>query len=403
MIVVYMQNNEEESALEMFLRARRGGFVVTEFMASSAISVCAGIAVLDLGRSIHATAIRSQIDRNVFVASALVDMYGKCGSVVDAERVFAEMPVRNFVSWNSMIGGYGHQGLADEVVATFEEMMREGGVAPNYMTMVNVLSACSRGGRVDEGLEVFEGMRGVYGIEPGAEHYACVVDMLGRAGMVERAYAVIEEMPIEPTVSVWGALLGACRMHRKMEMGRVAALKLFELDPLDSGNHVLLSNMLGADGRWEEATKVRKEMKGVGIKKGTGYSWISWKNAIHVFQAKDTSHEMSMEIHATLAKLTRDMKAMGYVPDTNFSLYDVEEEEKETEVFYHSEKLALAFGLLCIPQGVPIRINKNLRVCGDCHSAIKFISGIVGREIIVRDNNRFHHFKNSCCSCGDYW
>lgn len=144
-------------------------------------------------------------------------------------------------------------------------------------------------------------------------------------------------------------------------------------------------------------------MKNVGIKKGTGYSWISIKNTVHVFQAKDESHERNTEIRAMLAELKKDMKAAGYIPDTNVALYDLQEEEKESEVWYHSEKIALAFGLIALPPGVPIRITKNLRVCADCHSAIKFISRIVGREIIVRDNNRFHHFKDNECSCGDFW
>lgn len=144
-------------------------------------------------------------------------------------------------------------------------------------------------------------------------------------------------------------------------------------------------------------------MKDIGIKKGAGYSWISVQNSVHVFRAKDTSHVKYQEILAMLAKLKREMKAAGYIPETNLALYDLEEEEKESEVWYHSEKLALAFGLITIPPGVPIRITKNLRVCVDCHSAIKFISGIVGREIIVRDNNRFHRFKDGQCSCKDYW
>lgn len=144
-------------------------------------------------------------------------------------------------------------------------------------------------------------------------------------------------------------------------------------------------------------------MKDVGIKKGAGYSWIAVKNAVHIFHAKDTSHEMNSEIQALLTYLRKKMEEAGYIPDTNFALFDLEEEEKVSEVWYHSEKIALAFGLIAIPSGLPIRINKNLRICGDCHGAIKFISGIVDREIIVRDNNRFHHFREGHCSCRDYW
>ncbi|KAF3457129.1 hypothetical protein FNV43_RR01786 [Rhamnella rubrinervis] len=403
LIAVYMQNDEEEKACGVFLQARKEGIEPTDFMVSSVLSACAGMAGFELGRSVHALAVKACVEGNIFVGSALVDMYGKCGSIIDSENAFQEMPEKNLITWNAMINGYAHQGHADMALALFEEMRGIQGVKPNYVTLVCVLSACSKAGLVKMGMEIFESMRGRYGIEPGAEHYACVVDLLGRAGLVERAYEFIQKMPIRPTISIWGALLGACRVYRKPAIGKIAADNLFKLDPKDSGNHVVLSNMFAAAGRWEEATVVRKEMKDVGIKKGAGFSWITVKNSVHVFQAKDTFHERNSEIQIMLSKLRRKMKEAGYVPDTDYALFDLEEEEKISEVWYHSEKIALAFGLIAIPSGVPIRITKNLRICGDCHSAIKFISGIVGREIIVRDNNRFHCFKEGRCSCRDYW
>ncbi|XP_019191312.1 PREDICTED: pentatricopeptide repeat-containing protein At4g14850-like isoform X3 [Ipomoea nil] len=404
LLAVYEQNDLGEKALKVFLKAREEGIEPTEFMVSSVLSACAGLAAFELGRSIHGLVVKACVEENVFVRSVLVDMYGKCGCIEDCERAFYEMPERNLITWNALIGGYAHQGHANMALDLFEDMTRKTqDVVPNYVTFVCVLTACSRAGAVETGMDIFEAMKDKYGIEPGAEHYACVVDMLGRAGMVERAYEFIKRMPIRPTVSVWGALLGACRVHGKPELGKIAADNLFQIDPQDSGNHVILSNMFASSGRWEEANLVRKEMKDIGIKKGAGYSWISVKNSVHVFRAKDTSHVKYQEILAMLAKLKREMKAAGYIPETNLALYDLEEEEKESEVWYHSEKLALAFGLITIPPGVPIRITKNLRVCVDCHSAIKFISGIVGREIIVRDNNRFHRFKDGQCSCKDYW
>ncbi|KAG5620295.1 hypothetical protein H5410_005513 [Solanum commersonii] len=404
MLAVYEQNDIWDNAFMLFLKARKEGIKPTEFMLSSVLSACAGMAVLELGRSIHGLAVKACIEHNVFVGSALVDMYGKCGSIDNCESSFYEMPERNLITWNAVMGGSAHQGCADMALSLFEEMTSEShNVVPSYVTFVCVLTACSRAGAVKIGMDIFESMQKKYGIEPGPEHYACVVDILGRAGLVERAYDFIKKMPVPPTVSVWGALLGACRVHGKPELGKVAADNLFRLDPLDSGNHVILSNMFAAAGRWDEANLVRKEMKDVGITKGAGVSWISAKNSIHIFQAKDTTHERYPEIQAMLAKLRRVMKAEGYIADTNSALYDLEEEEKESEVWHHSEKIALAFGLIAIPPGVPIRITKNLRVCVDCHSAIKFISGITGREIIVRDNNRFHSFKDYQCSCRDYW
>lgn len=407
MLAVYEQNNMEEMACALFSKARRAGVEPTDFMVSSVLSACAGLAALEPGRVLHGLAVKACVEENIFVGSALVDMYGKCGSIEDCERSFFMLPRRNLICWNALIGGYAHQGRADMALELFREMTNcrySEGLLPNYVTFVCVLTACSRGGLVKEGMAIFDSMRKEYGTNPGAEHYACVVDMLGRAGQVERAYQFIrQKVQVRPTISIWGALLGACKMHGKPELGKLAAEKLFELDPQDSGNHVLLSNMFAAAGQWDEASLVRKEMKDVGIKKGAGCSWISVKNSVHVFQAKDTSHSRNPEIQAMLAKLRKDMKAAGYIPDTKLALYDIEDEEKESEVWSHSEKIALAFGLIALPPGVPIRITKNLRVCVDCHSAIKFISGIVRREIIVRDNNRFHRFMNNQCSCGDYW
>lgn len=402
MLAIYQQNDMGEMACELFLKIRRGGVEPTDFMVSSVLSACAGLAALETGRVIHALAVKACVDDNIFVGSALVDMYGKCGSIEDCESVFFTMPRRNLICWNALIGGYAHQGRADMALELFDEMINNEGLVPNYVTFVCVLSACSRGGKVKVGMDIFDSMRGKFGVEPRAEHYACVVDMLGRAGQVERAYQVIKQMRVRPTISIWGALLGSCKMHGKPELGKIAAENLFQLDPQDSGNHVLLSNMLAAAGRWDEANHVREEMKEVGIKKGAGCSWISVKNSVHTFQAKDATHSRNAEIQAMLAKLKNDLKAAGYVADTKMALYDLEDEEKESEVWYHSEKIALAFGLVALPPGVPIRITKNLRICVDCHSAIKFISGIVGREIIVRDNNRFHHFVDNQCSCGDY-
>lgn len=406
MLAVYEQNDMGEMACDLFLRIRRAGVEPTDFMVSSVLSATAGLAALETGRVIHGLAVKACVDDNIFVGSALVDMYGKCGSIEDCERAFFSLPRRNLICWNALIGGYAHQGKADKALELFKEMINRRNAEPlnpNYVTFVCVLSACSRGGKVKMGMEIFNSMKEKYGVDPRAEHYACAVDMLGRAGLVEQAYQLIKEMRVDPTISIWGALLGACKMHGKPELGKIAAENLFKLDPQDSGNHVLLSNMLAAAGRWDEANSVREEMKDVGIKKGAGCSWITVKNSVHVFQAKDASHSRNGEIQEMLAKLRNDLKAAGYVADTKMALYDLEDEEKESEVWYHSEKIALAFGLIALPSGVPIRITKNLRICVDCHRAIKFISRIVGREIIVRDNNRFHQFVDGECSCGDYW
>ncbi|GFZ08863.1 pentatricopeptide repeat (PPR) superfamily protein [Actinidia rufa] len=390
--LLYEQNDEQEKACFVFLWARKEGIRANGFYGFQRFEcLCCALAGLELGRSLHALAVKACIEKNVFVGSALVDMYGKCGSIEDCERAFDEMPERNLVTWNALLGGYAHQGHADMAFALFQEMTCEDNeVVPNYVTLVCVLSACSRAGEVKMGTEIFESMSGRYQIEPGVEHYACVVDMLARAGKVEDAYEFIRRMPIRPTVSVWGALLGACRVYGKPELGRVAAENLFELDPHDSGNHVLLSNTFAAAGRWEEANLVRKEMKDVGINKGAGCSWVSVKNEVHVFQAKDTSHERNSEIQTMLVKLKREMKAAGYVPDTKLALYDLEEEEKETEVWHHSEKIALAFGLIVIPPAKGACFNHVSRVSTDTKRLAQFYQEILGFEEIESPKLEFN-------------
>lgn len=281
--------------------------------------------------------------------------------------------------------------------------MQQAGVKPNNITFVCVLSACSHAGLVDEGRHYFDSMFCDHGIMSTSEHYACMVDLLGRAGRIKEAEELINKMPIEPSASVWGALLGACRVHGDIELGKRAAENLLKLEPQCAGTHVLLSNIYAAAGRWDDVARVRKLMKDRGVKKETGVSWIEVRNTVHAFAVGDSLHPESERIHAMLETLTQQMKDAGYSPDTNCVLRDVEEEQKERILQHHSEKLALAFGLLTSPPGATIRIKKNLRVCDDCHSSIKFISKIVGREIIVRDTHRFHVFSGGLCSCKNYW
>jgi len=230
-----------------------------------------------------------------------------------------------------------------------------------------------------------------------------MVDLLGRAGHLSEAQDFINKMPIKPDASVWGSLLGACRIHSNIDLGNYVAEQLFELDSKNPRPYVLLSNMYAVAGRWNDIEKVRKIMKDNKVRKEPGCSWIEVDKQMHVFAVGDRSHPQTQKIYKKLESLSGQMKAAGYVPDTSFVLNDVDEEQKEHIIFHHSEKLAIAFGLMNTPPGVPIRIIKNLRVCGDCHSATKFISKVVEREIIVRDAKRFHHFKDGQCSCGDFW
>eukprot|EP01018_Ginkgo_biloba_P010582 Gb_16515 [translate_table: standard] len=402
MVAGYAQSGHCEESLNVFCWMQQAGVKPNPFTFGSALSACATLVALEHGKRIHTYIVKTGFESDVFVGSALVDMYAKCGSIENASDVFNRMSKRNVVSWTVMIAGYAQHGYGKDVLELFGQM-QQGGMKPDHVTFVGVLSACSRAGLVDEGHHYFNSMSQDYGIMPRLEHFACMVDLLGRAGHLDEAEEFINRMPFQPSISVWQSLLGASRIHGNMEVGKHAAECLLELEPHDSSTYVLLSNIYAAANRWDDVARVRKMMKDRGVKKEPGRSWIDVNNRVHRFVADDRSHPQAEKIYAMLERLSEQMKNAGYVPNTNFVLHDVEQEQKEKSLYHHSEKLAIAFGLITTPPGAPIRIIKNLRVCGDCHIATKFICKIVGREIVVRDASRFHHFKDGLCSCGDYW
>eukprot|EP01018_Ginkgo_biloba_P030326 Gb_08619 [translate_table: standard] len=402
MISGYIQNGHANEALRLFHQMQLSGLKPNWVTIASILPACARLTALHQGNEIHDYIIRNGFGSVILVGNALIDMYAKCGSIEFACHVFDRMSERDAVSWTAMIAAYGMHGHGDDALRIFYQM-QHAGLKPDPITFVGVLSACSHAGLLDEGLHYFEIMSRDYCITPRVEHYACIVDLLGRAGRLLEAREIIKKMPFDPGAVVWGGLLSACRIHHNVELGEHVAELLFELEPENPGNYALLSNIYAEAGRWDDVAKVRRMMKNRGLKKRPGCSWIKVKNRVHAFHVGDTSHPQWEKIYALLESLAQQVKEAGYVPDTRFVLHDVEDEEKEYILCGHSEKLAIAFGLINTCPGTPILITKNLRVCGDCHGATKFISKVVEREIIVRDANRFHHFKDGLCSCGDYW
>eukprot|EP01018_Ginkgo_biloba_P016207 Gb_38680 [translate_table: standard] len=401
-IAAYAQNGQGNKALEGFRQMLRTGIKPNMFTFATALVACSNLAGLDQGKQFHALILKYGFQSDIPVGNSLITMYSKCGNIENAEKLFGEMPERSVISWSAMIAGYAYHGRGEEALHLFE-WMQEAGMKPNKITFVGVLSACSHAGLVDEGRHYFDSMIRDYGIMPSVEHYACFVDLLGRAGLLDEAEDFIRKTPFQSCVQVWRTLLGACRVHNNREIGMRAAEHLLELAPQDSSAYVLLSNIYAAVGRWEDVTKVRKMMDERGVEKEPGLSWIDVRNRVHAFSVRDRSHPQTEDIYVKLEELTHQMKEAGYRPNTSLVLHDVEEEQKEQFLCHHSEKLAIAFGLISLPSGTPIRIVKNLRVCVDCHTATKFISKIAGREVVLRDANRFHHFKDGLCSCGDYW
>ncbi|GJZ56167.1 pentatricopeptide repeat-containing protein [Tanacetum coccineum] len=406
MISGYAQNGLGDRALELFdelcsdLSSVKPNWVTV----MSVLPACAQASALDRGRRIHYYASSIGLDSNTSVQTALAAMYAKCGSLSDAKICFKKIPLnrKNLVSWNTMISAYASHGYGVEAVSTFNDMIRAR-IEPDAITFTGLLSGCSHSGLVDIGLNYFNSTRMQYNIEPKHEHYACVVDLLGRAGRLKEAYELTSTMPMPPEASIWGALLSASKTHRNLEIAEISAKKLFILEPENSGNYVVLSNMYAEAGMWKEVKNLREIVKTRGVKKNPGCSWIEIDGKLHMFLGGDTSHFMTKEIYEFLEALPEKMKVFGYVSETNFALHDVSEEEREQSLASHSEKLAVAFGILCTSAGTIVRVTKNLRICGDCHTVMKFVSKIYEREIVVRDVSRFHHFRDGLCSCGDYW
>ncbi|KAM1717758.1 hypothetical protein ACFX11_025556 [Malus domestica] len=400
-ISAYEQAGQGDIAFKLFLEMLSRGLKPNQSTITSLLSACGYLGATKLGEQIHALIHKLGLDSCLFVCNALITMYFKCGSP-NGLCIFQEMPDRDIVTWNAVLTGCAQNGSGKEAVEVFKQMETTG-ISPNEISFVALLCACSHAGLVDEGWAYFNSMSQHYGIMPLVYHYTCMVDLLGRAGLLSESEDLIQSMPVEPDSVIWEALLGACRIHRNTELGQRTAERLFQMGTRRSGTYVLLSNMYASKGMWEKVREVREMMKDRGVTKEPGFSWIQIKNKVHYFLMGDKAHDNIKEINLTVNELYKRFRATGYVPDTSFVLHDVAEEQKEDDLVYHSEKLAVAYGILQTPNGSPIQILKNLRICGDCHSFMKFVSSVAKRKIILRDGNRFHHFEDGLCSCGDYW
>ncbi|EAZ14402.1 hypothetical protein OsJ_04322 [Oryza sativa Japonica Group] len=341
---------------------------------------------------------RAQLVRRLDRARA-----GPTGSLRDARTVFDAMRSRCAITWTALIVGYAQNGRGRESLAVYADMARSG-CRPDYVTFVGLLFACSHAGLLDAGRAHFQSMQSEHGISPGPDHYACMVDLLGRAGRLGEAVDLLDRSPAaELDATVWKALLAACRTHRNAALAERAAGMVWRLDPTDAMPYVMLSNLYSRARRWGDVARVRALMRSRGISKEPGCSWVVVAGVTHVFHAGDRDHQRAAEIYRKAEEMAARIRARGHVPDTEWALQDEAPEGREMGLAHHGERLAVAFGLLAVPAAAPIRVYKNLRVCGDCHAAIKMVAEVYGREIILRDSNCFHHMKDGSCSCGDYW
>ena len=366
------------------------------------LSSCSHSGALQQGRRVHALAIKTCFANNIFVGSAVIDMYANCGNLEDAKRFFYGMGEKDVVCWNAMIAGNGMNGYGTDAIDLFLQM-KGSGLDPDESTFVSVLYACSHAGMVYEGLQIFYHMVKTSHDIPNLQHYACVIDILGRAGQLDAAYSFINNMPFQPDFDVYSTLLGACRIHGNIKLGHEISQKIFEMEPNDAGYYVLLSNMYALAGNWEGVKMTRASLRSKRLKKDPGFSSIEINQEIYTFMAGEKDHPQYFKIEGILKGLILKIKKAGYVPNTNVLLQDVSDDMKKDILYHHSEKMAIAFGLMRTKPGTIIRITKNLRTCNDCHSASKFVSKVFGRVLVIKDANRFHVFQDGVCSCRDYW
>ncbi|RDX86470.1 Pentatricopeptide repeat-containing protein DOT4, chloroplastic, partial [Mucuna pruriens] len=389
MIGGYSKNSLPNEALKLFAEMQEASRPDGITMAC-VLPACGSLAALEIGRGIHGCIFRNGYSSNLHVANALIDMYAKCGSLDHARLLFDMIPEKDLITWTVMIAGYGMHGFGNEAIATFQKM-RIAGIKPDEITFTSILYACSHSGLLNEGWELFNFMISEYNMEPKLEHYACMVDLLARTGNLWKAYKFIETIPIKADATIWGALLCGCRIHHEVELAEKVAEHVFELEPEKVAE------------KWEEVKKLRERIGKRGLKNSPGCSWIEVQGKFTIFVSTDTAHPQAKRIVSLLNNLRIKMKSAGYSPKMRYALINADDMEKEVALCGHSEKLAMAFGILNLPPGRTIRVTKNLRVCSDCHQMAKFMSKTASREIILRDSNRFHHFKDGFCSCRDFW
>ncbi|XP_071693903.1 pentatricopeptide repeat-containing protein At5g39680 [Rutidosis leptorrhynchoides] len=402
MLDAYSQHGSYEESLKLFINMQRAKVVPNESTLSVLLKSSCGLSSMGYGYSLHSLAKKMGFNGFKNIGNVLINMYAKNGNIEDAEKIFVNMVERDIVTWNTMIRGYSYHGLGKKSLDLFQEMLKTN-ENPNHVTFVGVLKACGHLGDVELGFYFLHELMNQKGVKPSLEHYTCIIGLLSKAGRLNEAKNFMLSRSINWDAIAWRTLLNACNVHRNYTLGIEIGKIILDLYPKDVGSYTLLSNMLAKANKWGGVTKIRELMRKNKIKKEPGLSWLEIKNETHVFVSDDNEHPNFVMILEKLKELYIKIKEYGYVVDTTNVLHDVEDEQKEDYVGYHSEKLAVAYALLRTHERATIRIIKNLRICDDCHSFMKLISKVTNRVIVVRDANRFHCFQDGCCSCVDYW
>ncbi|KAL4571600.1 hypothetical protein LXL04_018363 [Taraxacum kok-saghyz] len=371
MIGACAANGNASESLVLFDHMRESGLLPDKVCMVTIVNACAKLGAMHKAKLIHKLIQTQYHSVDMILGTAMIDMYAKCGSIETARQVFDEMPQRNVITWSTMISAYGYHGQAQKALEIFH-IMSKNKITPNKITFLSLLYACSHSGLVNEALQIFSLMQNQYLIKPDVKHYTCMVDLLGRAGRLDQAFTMIKNMNVEKDEGLWSSFLASCRIYNQVEMAQKAAGSLLEINPQNPSHYIMLSNIYAKAGKWDDVAKIRVQMNNINVKKTPGWTWVEAHNTFHRFSSGDRTHCESNAIYEKLEGLIRKLEVNGYVPDTDFVLHDVSEEVKLGNLYEHSEKLAIAYGLISIPEGNPIRVTKNLR--GNrhlCHNFMK--------------------------------
>ncbi|KAF7810860.1 pentatricopeptide repeat-containing protein [Senna tora] len=406
MIDGFVDGDRPSEAIKLFLEMLECGVEVNDATVVSVLRACAEMGALSVGKTVHRIVKERRIHNQANVITALIDMYAKSGCLESARQVFDDVEDdKDVFVWTAMISGLASHGQCKEAIKLFTEM-EASKIKPDEKTMTAVLSACRNAGLIHEAYIFLNNMQKRHGIRPTIQHFGCIVDLLAREGRLKEAEEFINKMPIKPDAVLWRTLIWACKVHEDTHRAEhlMKHLKLQDMDADDSGSFILASNVYASEGKWCNKAKVRELMKQKGLIKPAGSSRIEVEGIVHEFVMGDYNHSEAENIYVKLDEMVNKLRKEGYVPKVSEVLLEVDDEEKAIQLLHHSEKLALAFGLIKTSPGSDIiRIVKNLRSCEDCHEFMKLISRVYHRDIIVRDRIRFHHFKNGECSCKNYW
>lgn len=387
LVTRFNELGKHKMALSVISHMYGDGIGMDQLSLPGFISASANLGALETGKHLHCYSLKSGFSGAVSVLNSLVDMYGKCGSLEDAKKVFVEIATPDVVSWNGLVSGLASNGCISSALSAFEEM-RMKGTEPDSVTFLILLSACSNGRLTEMGLEYFRSMKEIHNIEPQVEHYVHLVSILGRAGQLEEATGVVETMQLKPNALIFKTLLRACRYHGNLSLGEHMANKGLALAPFDPAFYILLADLYDESGKPELAQKTRNLMSEKGLGKKLSKSTVEVQGKVHSFVSEDvTTVEKTNGIYAEIESIKNEINRLGstYQGNKNAS--------------FHSAKQAVVFGFIYSSPQAPVHVVKNKILCKDCHDFVSNLTRLVDKNITVRDGNQVHIFKNGECSC----